>query len=58
MFEVVPAIDVVDIDDSVDTRADAHLQSDERIRREIRSWLESLDATVHTLNLDEAGPRK
>ena len=38
---------------SVDARADEHLQSDEAINSEISSWLESLDATVHALELTE-----
>ena len=38
---------------SVDARSDEHLQNDEAIRGEIESWLESLDATVHAVELAE-----
>lgn len=41
---------------SVDARPGEHLQSDEAIRSEIHSWLEGLDATVHTVTLDEPAP--
>ena len=36
---------------SVGARADERLQSDTAIRSEIGSWLESLDATVHVVDL-------
>lgn len=38
---------------TVDPESDEHLQTEQGIRDEIASWLESLRATVHQINVEE-----
>jgi hypothetical protein len=38
----------------VDPDSDAHLQDQQSIRDETESWLASLDATVHGVNIRKA----
>ena len=39
---------------TVDPRTGEHLQDEQSIRDEAESWLESLDATVHGVNIRKA----
>ena len=39
---------------TVDPRTGEHLQDEQSIRDEAASWLESLDATVHGVNIRKA----
>ena len=39
---------------TVDARTGEHLQDEQSIRDEAASWLESLDATVHCVNIRKA----
>jgi hypothetical protein len=39
---------------TVDPDSDAHLQDQQSIRDETESWLASLDATVHGVNIRKA----
>ena len=39
---------------TVDPCADAHLRDQQAIRNEAESWLASLDATVHGVNIRKA----
>ena len=40
---------------AVDPGTDEHLQDQQAIRDEAESWLTSLDATVHGVNIRKAG---
>jgi hypothetical protein len=43
---------------TVDDRTDAQLRTERAIRDEVRSWLESLNATVHDVHVTTNTPKE